>query len=39
LIAEADAWMTSQGITNVERMTAMMTPGFPPSARVRCTLD
>lgn len=34
LIAEADAWMTSQGITNVERMTAMMAPGFPPSAKL-----
>ena len=29
LVDEANAWMTSQGIQNPTRMTAMYAPGFP----------
>ena len=29
LIADADAWMASQGIRNPRRMTAVLAPGFP----------
>ncbi|XXX81277.1 AAA family ATPase [Sorangium sp. So ce134] len=29
LVAEADAWMASQGVLNPPRMTAVLAPGFP----------
>jgi eukaryotic-like serine/threonine-protein kinase len=29
LVEESNAWMTSQGIQNPPRMTAMYAPGFP----------
>ncbi|HEX9282703.1 MAG TPA: protein kinase [Gemmatimonadales bacterium] len=29
LVAQADAWMKSQGVMNPERFTAMLAPGFP----------
>jgi hypothetical protein len=28
LIEQAEAWMTAQGVCNVERMTALLTPGM-----------
>jgi tRNA A-37 threonylcarbamoyl transferase component Bud32 len=34
LIAQADTWMTGQGIVNPVRMTAMLAPGFPERGRV-----
>jgi hypothetical protein len=35
LMADADAWMTGQGVRCVERMTALLAPGFSPQASLR----
>ena len=29
LLAAADVWLTGEGITNPERITAVFAPGFP----------